>query len=241
MGDHQHGHVIAPHCRDRLRHLPHRVDVEARVDLVQHHHPGFEHGHLEDFGALLLPSRQVPIDRPIQEPFHAESPSLGGYPVRGVLGRGSEGYRCLFHENGQIQTWYLHRVLKGLKQSGPGPLVDAHVGDRSTIHHDRSGHLVPGLAGQDVAEGGLAGAVRAHDGVHLAEGHGEIDAFQDVQTSHRGLETFHPERGSPHRCPRSCSNPTNTAPASTRTENAGTGRVAGSEPGRPVRTSNSEP
>ena len=42
------------------------------------------------------------------------------------------------------------------------------------------GHLVAGLAGQHIGERRLARAVRAHDGVHLALVHGEVETLEDL-------------------------------------------------------------
>ena len=39
--------------------------------------------------------------------------------------------------------------------------------------------VVVGLAGEHIGERRFAGAVRAHDGVHLAGIHGEIETFEN--------------------------------------------------------------
>jgi hypothetical protein len=44
-----------------------------------------------------------------------------------------------------------------------------------------------GWPGQGVGQGGLAGPVRAHDGVHLAGVDGEVDALEDVLGTVLGL------------------------------------------------------
>ena len=49
----------------------------------------------------------------------------------------------------------------------------------AVVEHLAVGDLVLLLAGEHVGERRFAGAVRPHDGVHLAGVHGEVDAVQD--------------------------------------------------------------
>ncbi len=72
-------------------------------------------------------------------------------------------------------------VLEGEEHAGLGPLVGRPLGDVVAEELDRpGGDLVLGRAHQRAAEGRLAGSVRAHDGVHLAGVHREIEAPQDL-------------------------------------------------------------
>jgi hypothetical protein len=49
-----------------LGHNPQRVDVEARVGLVEDRQHRLEHRHLEDLVPLLLAAREPLVDRPLQ-------------------------------------------------------------------------------------------------------------------------------------------------------------------------------
>src|SRR5690606_5608423 len=50
------------------------------------------------------------------------------------------------------------------------------------------GNLVAFAPGEDVGQGALAGAVRAHDGVHLAGGDLEVDAVENGLSRHRRVQ-----------------------------------------------------
>ena len=68
----------------------------------------------------------------------------------------------------------LHRVLEGEEHALGGALVGLHLEDAFAVPEDVAlGHLVVVAAGEHVGERRLARAVRPHDGVHLALGHGE--------------------------------------------------------------------
>ena len=75
----------------------------------------------------------------------------------------------------------LHRILEGEEHAGGRALERLHGKQILTLPGDRArGDLVVVLAGQHVSERRLAGAVRAHDGMHLAGRQGEVEAFQDL-------------------------------------------------------------
>ena len=75
----------------------------------------------------------------------------------------------------------LHGVLKGEEHAGGGALGRVHGKQVLTLPGDRArGDLVVVLAGQHISERRLAGAVRPHDGVHLAGRQREVEAFEDL-------------------------------------------------------------
>src|SRR5690606_37018244 len=81
------------------------------------------------------------------------------------------------------------RVLHGQEQPGLGPLPRRHGQDVLAVHRHRAPRdLVAGTAHDHVGQGGLAGPVGAHDGVHLAALHGEVDAGEDRLAVDAGLE-----------------------------------------------------
>src|SRR5690606_7649773 len=57
------------------------------------------------------------------------------------------------------------------------------------------GDLIALAASQDVAQRGLARAVGAHDGVHLAGLHVERKALEDVAVADAGVQVFDLEHG----------------------------------------------
>ena len=74
----------------------------------------------------------------------------------------------------------LDRILEGQEHAGDGALVRLHLQEvLAVVEHLALGDLVLLLAGEHVGERRFAGAVRPHDGVHLAGVHGEVDAVQD--------------------------------------------------------------
>ena len=71
----------------------------------------------------------------------------------------------------------LDGILHREEQSGTGALVDLHLGDVGTIERHRATRdLVFRVARDRVGKRGLARTVRAHDGVHFAGIHSQIDA-----------------------------------------------------------------
>ena len=73
------------------------------------------------------------------------------------------------------------RVLEREEEPLLRALVGAGLGHVLAVEQDLAlGDLVGGMAGDRVGEGRLARAVRAHDRVHLAGRHGEIDALDDL-------------------------------------------------------------
>src|SRR5690606_34766680 len=75
-------------------------------------------------------------------------------------------------------------------------LLRLQVEQCPAVELDRArGDLVARAAGEDVAERGLAGAVRAHDGVHLAGFHVQGEALEDVLAGDAGVEVVDSEHG----------------------------------------------
>jgi hypothetical protein len=73
------------------------------------------------------------------------------------------------------------------------PLVRLHVEHVFTVEQDLAfGDFIVVLASQDVGQRGLAGAVRAHDGVNFTGVDGQVDAAQDFCLVFRdaGVQVF---------------------------------------------------
>ena len=89
-----------------------------------------------------------------------------------IHGRAQEGHRG--------DAGDLHRILERQEHAGRGALGRVHGEQILAIPGDAAvGDLVVILAGEHIGEGRLAGAVRPHDGMHLAGGEREVEAFQD--------------------------------------------------------------
>src|SRR4029077_18401390 len=186
VGDQQHpvARLLAEPVDALGDHLE-RVDVQARVGLVQDRYLGVEQFELEDLVPLLLPAGEALVQV-----------ALGEGRVDGQRGhRGAQfldevaQLRCLAPDRGDRGTQevrhrhagHLDRVLHGQEQAGPGAIVHGHGQHVLAVQRDAApGDQVLGVTGDRVGQGGLAGAVRAHDGVGLALADGQVHATQDV-------------------------------------------------------------
>ena len=112
----------------------------------------------------------------------------------------------------------------------------SHVGMAEHVdaveRHRALEHLVAGLAHHDRRQRALAGAVRTHDGVHLAARHGEVDAADDLLARDGGPQPADLQRRR-HSPARSSRRSSPCRPRSARRTRA-TGCVAGSVIGSPV-------
>ena len=73
------------------------------------------------------------------------------------------------------------RVLEGEEEPPLRALVGPHLDDVLPVEQDLAARDLVGRVAHDrVGQGGLAGAVRAHDGMRLARVHGEVDTLDDL-------------------------------------------------------------
>ena len=73
------------------------------------------------------------------------------------------------------------RVLEGQEHTGGGALVGAHLEDVHAVEQDLAVEdLIILLAGDDVGQRRLAGAVGAHDGGDFAVLNGEVETVEDL-------------------------------------------------------------
>ena len=86
---------------------------------------------------------------------------------------------------------YLDRVLERHEDAFAGALFGRHREQvLAVVRHVTAGDFVAGMAGQGARERALAGAVRPHDGVHLARVHVEAEAFENVFIFRLDAEVF---------------------------------------------------
>jgi hypothetical protein len=169
---------------------PQGVDVETRVELVQHGDGRTEDAELQGLVLLLLAARQVDVEGPIDEPG-IERQALGLGPDVGVDrdGVATAGAGRRLQQRVERHAGHLGRVLQGEEQSGLGPLPrfePQHVD--AVERHGPSQHLVAGAAHQDVGQRRLARPVGTHHRVHLARPHSQVDAAQDLLARHPGAQ-----------------------------------------------------
>ena len=183
------GPLRAPEEVDAVGHRLEGVDVQAGVGLVQDRQGGLQHGHLEDLGALLLPTRETGVHRAAQQVLahlHRLHPLLGhGQEIHRVqlllaavapygVDRGAQEVEA-------VQAGNLHGILEAEEESLHRPQFRGHAEQVLPLVQDfAGGHLVGVTAGQHLGQRTLARAVGAHDGVDLAGGHRQVDAAEDL-------------------------------------------------------------
>ena len=185
--DQQRAHVRADQAVDALGDHPQRVDVQARVGLVQHGDLRFEHGHLQDLGAFLFAAREAIVQiaageggidvqlRHLVGQFLAEfahrhqlgADGLGAAAVGDGLFRplGVAAHRAdrLAQEVRHADARDRGRVLERQEQTGLGALVGRQAEDALPVQQDvAAGDYIMRVAGNGISQGALPGAVRPH-------------------------------------------------------------------------------
>ena len=178
---------------DALRHDAQRVDVEARVGLVEDRDLRLQQRHLQHLVALLLAAGEALVDAALGERRvdlevgHRTLDLLDPVPhLRRLAARGGGGGA---QEVRHRDAGDLDRVLHGEEQAGAGALVDGHLEDVLAVEEDLAlGHRVLRVARDRVRQRRLAGTVRTHDRVGLVRVHGEVDTAQDLLGTGLGLD-----------------------------------------------------
>src|SRR4029079_10504274 len=190
VGDDQHAHVARGGNRvDPVGDGVERVDVEARVRLVEDRDLRLLQRELEDLHALLLAAGEALVQvagrelaRHVRE-LHRRLDGLAEL-LEGDLGLAAR-LAVGVHDHPQVLRDGHARdgdgVLEGHEQAGAGALVRVGLRDVVPAEEDLPlGHLEVGLAHDHVCERGLARPVRAHEGVDLALVDGEVEALEDL-------------------------------------------------------------
>ena len=186
MGDQEDAERGAAHGVDAVGDDAESVDVEAGVGFVHEGEFGFEHGHLEDFAALLFAAGEAVVDRAGSEfpvdleevHFRVEAFIIGG----GVdfLALGHAGLLRGAEEIGDGDAGDFARILEGEEDAGAGALIGFLFEDRDAVDEDIAARdCVVWVAGDRFGERGFAGAVRPHNGVHFAAVNREGEALDD--------------------------------------------------------------
>ena len=201
VGDQEDAELRVEHRVDALGDDPQRVDVEARVRLVEDRDLRLEDGHLEHLQPLLLAAAEALVDVPRRERLvhlqeghllahlrpevaHAD-PALhrvGRVDVAGLVDALELRVERAPDEAGDAQAGDRGRVLEGEEHPEAGPLVGAQLQDVAALPRDlAAGHDIGRVAHQRVGERRLARAVRAHDRVDLALADVEVDPLEDLR------------------------------------------------------------
>src|SRR3984957_15716904 len=200
VGDHDHGAFGRAQPVDAVGHDLERIDVEARIGLVEHRELRFEQRHLQDFIALLLAAREADIDWPTQHLLVDAELGRGLAHLLDEFRRRELRLAALLALSVERGAQEVHRADAGdfqrILECEENTLGGALVGlERKQIlaleRHRAARHLVGLLAREHVRERRLARSVRAHDGVHLALVHGEVETFEDLAAVDRHLEVLH--------------------------------------------------
>ena len=84
------------------------------------------------------------------------------------------------------------RILEREEHALGGALVGRHLQQVFALEQDfAAGDFVARLAGDDVGERRLAGAVRPHDRVHFARVHGQRKPVENLTLLDTDLQIFH--------------------------------------------------
>ena len=160
----------------------HRIGRQAEHHALSAGRGGEEEGEVAcQLVRLLLAGRDGE-----QHPRPARADELPGQPAaRGPLEPDHLGASTLR----QRQAFRL--VLEGEENALPGPLVGLHLQQVLAVEQDLARrHLVVRLAGDDVGEGRLAGAVRPHDRGDLARPHRQAQPVEDLLPVNGNVEVL---------------------------------------------------
>ena len=124
-------------------------------------------------------------------------PASASSSSRASPGVATQRAQRLRHRLLERHARHLGRVLHGEEQPGVGALPGGQAEQVVAVERDRAAEdLVAGPAHEHVRERGLARAVGAHDRVHLAAAHLEVEAAQDLAPLDTGPQAVDPKRRS---------------------------------------------
>ena len=189
MGDDQEAAIGRAERVHALGHQPHRINVQTGIGLVHDAHFRFQHGHLQDFVALLFPAREADIHRALQHLgvdiqrfclFAHDFQEVGG----GQFFLAARLALCVHGgaQEGQVaDAGDFHRVLEGQEQASGGAFFGFQIQQIFAVQGRFAfGHLIAVAARQHIRQRRLARAVRPHDRMDLARRHFQRDALEDL-------------------------------------------------------------
>jgi hypothetical protein len=187
-----------------------RVDVEARVGLVEHREARLQHRHLQDLDPLLLAAREAVVQvarrelaAHLQAVHLAEQrlPELGDRDrvVDAAVAGLAHGVDRAAQEARHGHAGDRVRVLERQEEPPLRALVRLELRHVLAVDEDPAlGDLVRRVPHDRVGERRLPRAVRAHDRVHLVQADLEVDALDDLgAVLERDVQVFELQR--PHK------------------------------------------
>ena len=191
--DEQHAAIGRAHGIDAFGNDLERIDVEARVGLVEDAVLRLEHHHLQDLVALLLTAGETFVDRTRGElAIHFEQIHLGvkvlviGHRVD-FLAFWQTRLQRRADEVGVGNSGHFRGILEGEKDPGARAFVDRHFADVLTVDRHRSARdHITFVTGDHLRQRRFAGSVGSHDGVDFAFGDFEGDALEDFGSVFEG-------------------------------------------------------
>ena len=172
-------------CIDAARNDGKGVDVEARVGFVENGQLRLEQQQLQHFELLLFAAREANAQLAVEvggvevefcAQFLGVLAELLALKVQAFAARG----RCA-QEARQRNAGNLDGRLEAQEHACMAALVGRKRSNVLAVEHDgASGHVVRGIAHYDMAKGGFAGAVRAHEHVGFALSDAQVDAVQNL-------------------------------------------------------------
>ncbi len=176
-----------------------RINVETAIGFIQYGKARVEHGHLQDFIALLLTTGEADINGTLQHiGRHAQ---FLGFRAHKFLERHGLDFvlTTLFadrvdrgtQEGGVRHAGNFDRVLEGEEETGCGALFRLKLENILAVKQDFAlGYLIFLTTGEDIGEGALAGTVWPHDGVNFALANLEVQTFQDRLAINFSMQVF---------------------------------------------------
>ena len=194
MRDHERAEVGADETLDAARDRLQRVDVEARVGLVEHRDPRLQHRHLQDLDPLLLAAGEAVVQVArgelaadlelvhLLEQLLAELRDRDRIVHAAVSGLARRVDRAA-QEARDGDAGDGLRILEREEEAALGTLVGAELRDVLAVEQQGAfGDLVGGVAHDRVGERRLPRPVRAHHRVDLTLRDLQVDALDDLRS-----------------------------------------------------------
>src|SRR5699024_1466085 len=160
------------------------IHVKAGVGLIHDRELWLQQIKLQNLVALLLATGEAFVDGAVGELRVNCQSFLSGAdflnPLAKLRSLAADCGRCGTQEvsNGNARdfSWILHSQ----EETSACTLINFHLQDVLAVEEDLAcGYFVAWVSTKGVSKSGLAGTVRAHDGVDLTGVDGEVDALED--------------------------------------------------------------
>ena len=185
---------------EALGHNTQRIHIKARICLVEDGKGRLQHGHLEDFVALLFTAAETLVHRTVgQFAVQLDDGTLLAHQLQELACRKGRQMAVLAllvdgstHKVHHRYTGNLDRRLEGKEDTLVGT-VFGRKGQQvlSVESNGATCHFVSRMAYKNVAQRTLSGTVLPHKGVYLTVADGKVDAFQYLFAIDAGMKVFY--------------------------------------------------